>query len=555
MKRHQTSVYLALTLLLATACQAPPTPEASALPSIEKVQLRGIVRTTRGEALAGSQVHLVRLGEISRESLGSLDVATDGTFEIAVPKDIAYQLDVTAPDHELLSLPLLVADPMHDVLEITLKPNIFFEAFEQVQVIGNWDDYETPISMQRRDDGTFVHVVEGAGEEVAYELLGVVTNRHSVNGTQSDRFEYDGFGDYRSVVRALNGRVEIVFDPTLLPHPVDAPAAVGPAEHALARGYAVAKAFDEATLEYQALRKADQKVDLKELYGEFLKELQTIVDDTDAAADLRQFAAVHVLRFPDLCGERELASAFALLPPESPFWIGQRGALYRLDADTHGELLTALSERNPDRRVRGIALAPLIDQAQKAGDDQRWHSLYAELADKYGDLRDVGPYLVRYNPESPIAPGKPAPDFQVTLLDGVELSSASLRGSYVLIDFWGTWCPPCLVEMPVLHEGWETHKDNGLKILSLSLDPSVEEVEKFRADNKWEMPWLQALVPAAMDSEQKFKEGPAKDFRLTGLPTYVLIDPQGQIVSLGRSSADAFKVFAEAMSTTIAGSS
>src|SRR5262249_22133568 len=93
--------------------------------------------------------------------------------------------------------------------------------------------------------------------------------------------------------------------------------------------------------------------------------------------------------------------------------------------------------------------------------------------------------------------GKPAPEFSLTLLDGpgkiTTLSKADLAGKVVLIDFWATWCGPCLMELPEIQKLIDRYADTrkGVIIVALSEDRQPDElseirtlVEKTLADNK-----------------------------------------------------------------------
>ena len=66
--------------------------------------------------------------------------------------------------------------------------------------------------------------------------------------------------------------------------------------------------------------------------------------------------------------------------------------------------------------------------------------------------------------------GSAAPDFNLPVLGGGEASLSALKGKVVVVNFWATWCPPCLVEMPVLDELFRTYRDQGVEVLGLSLD-------------------------------------------------------------------------------------
>jgi thiol-disulfide isomerase/thioredoxin len=68
-----------------------------------------------------------------------------------------------------------------------------------------------------------------------------------------------------------------------------------------------------------------------------------------------------------------------------------------------------------------------------------------------------------------VAIDSPARDFQAHLLGGGDLSLSSLRGKVVLVDFWATWCPPCLKEMPNLVSIYENQHDKGFEIISVYL--------------------------------------------------------------------------------------
>lgn len=131
----------------------------------------------------------------------------------------------------------------------------------------------------------------------------------------------------------------------------------------------------------------------------------------------------------------------------------------------------------------------------------------------------------RYAPNRAIQVGQPVPDFEVTVLqDTTEtLPPASFEGSYVLLDFWATWCGPCIEELPTHQKADSTYGGDNFSIQSLSFDHARSTVtESLQAR---EMPWKHAFVEGGFGSEI------ADQFEVAGIPKPILIGPGGQIVA------------------------
>ena len=112
-----------------------------------------------------------------------------------------------------------------------------------------------------------------------------------------------------------------------------------------------------------------------------------------------------------------------------------------------------------------------------------------------------------------------APDFQLTDLQGRPLQLSSYKGKVVLLNFWATWCPPCLEEIPHFKALHSTYKDKGLEIIGISLDETGEGPVKAFAKAHG------ISYPVAMGSVRLTQDYGG----IRAIPTTFLVDKKGRI--------------------------
>lgn len=143
-------------------------------------------------------------------------------------------------------------------------------------------------------------------------------------------------------------------------------------------------------------------------------------------------------------------------------------------------------------------------------------------------------------PESYVPPvfPRPAPEFLMRGLDGTDVSSETYRGKLILLDFWATWCPPCVTDLPNLTSLHERYEKDGLVILSLSIDEGDSATRKVKRMVKRR----DARHPVFLD----LTDTPAwPSYGVRVVPTQFLIDTEGQIVAQWSGKIDLAIVEAE----------
>lgn len=120
-------------------------------------------------------------------------------------------------------------------------------------------------------------------------------------------------------------------------------------------------------------------------------------------------------------------------------------------------------------------------------------------------------------------PGKPM-EITGTLLDGTAFDQKKIAGKVVLVDFWATWCGPCIAEIPNMTAAYEKYHDKGFEIVGISLDEDRAEVEKFVADNATPWPILFA--------GKGWQDPVAQFYGISGIPQLALIGRDGNVITL-----------------------
>ena len=126
-----------------------------------------------------------------------------------------------------------------------------------------------------------------------------------------------------------------------------------------------------------------------------------------------------------------------------------------------------------------------------------------------------------------------APHFELPALDGTALRLDALRGEVVYLDFWASWCPPCLRSFPWMNALAERHREAGLRVVAVNLDSEREAALRFLAETG-------ANFDIVFDPEGESAEA----YGLRGMPSSYVIDRDGRVAHahVGFRSKDAARV-------------
>lgn len=476
-------------------------------------------------------------------TVGSSFISCDekGNYSIDITTPGVNELLFSIPSHNAVKVPVMNNKNKTVTINVTLAPYKYKDNFDEVSVTGAFNGYNlrSPEKMTKKEDGTYVYEVTTDEKEVKYQLCKIEKMGRTINDPASEVFELDSTGDYRSVVKAVNGKALIVFDPSKL--------LIRDADYKITfKG----SDFDETLFKYgdeyskkigDANAKMREFIESKKNFQDFHYDagdyLNTIFSKIEKVQnkeikDYLKLIYVSFATFRPKDYNNEKAIAFyEAIPPENQAWELVHTAYFAyyslLPQYKWSEIEDNFLKKSKSNTIKVSILTNKLSLAKYSMNESELKKLHALIKNDFADIKELQDLLKKYPIESKIKIGVEIPDFEVSSLDNVDekISKKSMLGKIYMIDFWATWCGPCVGEMESLHKAFEKFKDKGFEIVSFSMDADASDVTKFRND-KWKMPWKNSFISNAEGRKL------ADNFEVIGIPKPMLISADGKILEL-----------------------
>nr|WP_256439390.1 TlpA disulfide reductase family protein [Pedobacter sp. SYSU D00823] len=256
------------------------------------------------------------------------------------------------------------------------------------------------------------------------------------------------------------------------------------------------------------------RADYKNPSGEYTIDGSELADKLE---DFNKISASHQKKFAEL--QRRYEETVSKNPALRDSIVAVMTPVFQENMDEFAQASIKFGNENKDNLAGFYAMSSL-DRTQY---EQPVVAYAEQIKGKFANNKAVQEFLAYTDKIKSLAIGQTAPEFEAPSLEGSNIKLSSLRGKYVLIDFWASWCPPCREENPNLVKQYKAYSGKNFTILGVSLDNSKDAWKK--AINDDHLSWNH------VSELNQWESNIAKKYQVEALPSSFLIDPQGKIVA------------------------
>lgn len=485
-----------------------------------------------------------------------------GRFALAYNGTGAVFVGFGGVRHEQYWEEIYLDRPQAIVLDARIAASMYTDSITAVKAIGDFNDFKwsTARPLTKNADGTWSLDVATTADTMTYQLVGV-GEAGGIPGTDAVRYAFRAPGDYAAVIPVHGGKATIVFAPERLPRTTKATKVQF--QDSTSRTARVARVLESMSAHTQAMTEGlrrpaavaagpaeatmNRKAKWDPVARNVIQQIDTERDSMVRSARLLELMQVAVLgaTVPARYGQQTLRE----IPPDSPLWAlpivsqfglvtqpvlvaGQTGAA-RATLKGNPALIPqfvavtdAVLNAQHGEETRVYLMARAVDALTNAGKTDQANAYLSRLVGEYPDAEMTKSTMAQFGKSRVLKVGNTVPSFRLRALadSAVSYTPETLKGKVYMIDFWATWCGPCVAQMPVLQKAYADFRNRGFEILSVSADGARAGVTAFQ-NKRWKMPWLNAIVTDGLDSPE------FRQFEISFLPRAVLVDKDGKIIA------------------------
>lgn len=194
--------------------------------------------------------------------------------------------------------------------------------------------------------------------------------------------------------------------------------------------------------------------------------------------------------------------------------------IYNEFSNSFSQELIVIIKKNPN----SLACLAAVGQLDPDNNIQTYEFVDENLSKQYPKFDGIKSFHDQVVKLKTLAIGSVAPEITIPDKDGKNISLSSLRGKVVLIDFWASWCKPCMAEVPNVKKCYDKYKSKGFEVMGVSLDNDKTKWLGAISDNK--MNWIHGC-----DIEPNGNSVTARNYNVSTIPFTLLIDATGKIIA------------------------
>ena len=522
------SILLFITLCFAQLVQA----------SNSTSTISGVILDADAKPMHSAALVLAKAYSDERGITQIIEADSKGRIKAQVPNGW-YQLYASGSDHTELAVgPPMYLYGQNMELKAHLQAQDLSTA-ERIYVLCDFERYDRDKKhlMTKNPDGSWSVDIAVKSDSLAYQILpegASLVGAGAQSGTEFDRLSYGLFGECRSVISVKNGNAHIVVHPTVV-HATKTPATAEFVDAASKRQLAILQADSTMNQRFLSALQFDepqlsQQWDVQKVREQAWTELSAERDPELKRLRMLCWLRINPVRYEgDSPNKQYIDQILNSIPATSLLWQWSPECVMwavRKSSNPESEYGYKVKTEHSSDWVKQIVAT---DQGALTRKESALNSLLSNIQrQRVVRSQAQNQAALQADEIGAIRRGNQLPPFSFETLenDGSKISNDAMRGKWVLVDNWATWCGPCVREMPALHAAYEAYKSKNFTILSVSFDRQKEDIIKFRAA-KYAMPWLQSFSPGVWQNEA------AQIFEAHSIPKPILVDPNGVIRAIG----------------------